>query len=85
MSAKFPSLVENDNNPLMITGHGLELYNSAVYVHQYAFEATLQLGASDIFEPSDDVAFRDMDVTIGLDVGTETFNTLIDLDDEVLP
>jgi hypothetical protein len=81
LSAKFPSLVENDNNPLMITGHGLELYNTAFYVHQYAFEATLQLGQSDIFEPSDDVAFRDMDVTIRLDVGTETFNTLIDLDD----
>lgn len=84
LSAKFPSLVENDNNPLMITGHGLELYNSAIYVHQYAFEATLQLGESDIFKPTDDVAFRDMDITIGLDVGTETFNTLIDLDDEPL-
>lgn len=84
LTARFPSLVENDNNPLMITGHGLELYNSAFYVHQYAFEATLQLGESDIFKPTDDVAFRDMDITIGLDVGTETFNTLIDLDDEPL-
>lgn len=85
LTAKFPSLVENDNNPLMITGHGMQEYSRAFYVHQYAFEATLQLGASDIFEPTDDVAFRDMDLTIGLDVGTETFNTLIDLDEEVLP
>jgi hypothetical protein len=81
---KFPSLVENTNNPLMITGHGLQAYNSAFYVHEYAFEATLQLGPSDIFAPREDVAFRDIDLTIGLDFGTETFNTLIDLDDEPL-
>ena len=34
--------------------------------------------------PTDDVAFRDIDLTLGLDVGTETFNTLIDLDNEPL-
>lgn len=85
LTAKFPSLVENNNNPLMITGHGTQAYNTGFYAHLYAFEATLQLGPSDIFVPSDDVAFRDMDITIGLDVGAETFNTLIDLDDEPLP
>jgi hypothetical protein len=84
LGVKFPSLVENSNNPLMLSGHGLQAYNTAFYAHQYAFEATLQLGPSDIFVPTDDVAFRDMDLTIGLDVGTETFNTLIDLDDEPL-
>lgn len=81
---KFPSLVENTNNPLMISAHGAQDYNTAFYVHQYAFEATLQLGPSDIFVPADDVAFRDIDLTMGLSVGTETFNTLIDLDDEPL-
>lgn len=85
LAVKFPSLVENKNNPLMITGHGFQAYSSAYYVHQYAFEATLQLGESDIFVPADDVAFRDIDLTAGLDIGTETFNTLIDLDDEPLP
>ncbi len=85
LTAKFPSLVENSNNPLMLSSHGFQDYNGAVYVHQYTFEATLQLGPSDIFEPDDDVAFRDMDLTIGLDVGTETFNTLIDLDEVPLP
>jgi hypothetical protein len=85
LTAKFPSLVENDNNPLMLSSHGFQDYTGAVYVHQYAFEATLQLGPTDIFEPDDDVAFRDIDLTIGMDVGTETFNTLIDLDDEILP
>jgi len=84
LSVRFPSLVEGTNNPLMITGHGLQAYNTAFYVHQYAFEATLQLGQSDIFVPSDDVAFRDIDVTMGLDFGTQTIETLIDLDDEPL-
>ena len=81
---RFPSLVENSNNPLMLTGHGLQAYNTAFYVHRYVFESTLQLGHSDIFTPSDDVAFRDIDLTIGLDVGTETFNTMINLDDDPL-
>jgi len=81
---RFPSLVENTNNPLMLTGAGPQAYNGAVYAHQYSFEATLQLGPSDTFNPQDDVAFRDIDLTMGLDVGTETFNTLIHLDDSQL-
>lgn len=84
LTAKFPSLVENTNNPLMINGHGFQAYNTAFYVHQYSFEATLQMGPSDTFIPSDDVAFRDIDLTMGLDTGSETFTTAIDLDDEQL-
>lgn len=84
LGVRFPSLVENDNNPLMITGHGAQAYNSAFYVHQYAFEATLQLGPSDIFVPRGDVAFRDLEFTTGLQVGTETFDTFVDLDEEPL-
>lgn len=83
--AKFPSLVENTNNPLMISSHGLQAYTTAFYVHQYNFEATLQLGVSDAFVPDEDVAFRDISLTIGSTVGTETFDTEIDLDDEPLP
>lgn len=82
VGVKFPSLVENNNNPLMITGHGAQAYNTAFYAHQYAFEATLQMGETDIFRPTDDVAFRDIDLEMGLDIGTETFDTLIDLDDQ---
>jgi len=86
---RFPSLVENSNNPLMLTGHGLQAYSTAFYAHQYVYESTIQLGQSDVFVPADDVAFRCIDMTMGLDIGTETFNTLIDLDDqpyqEVIP
>lgn len=81
---RFPSLVENSNNPLMITGHGVQDYNSAFYVHRYDFEATIQLGPSDIFTPDDDVAFRDITLTDQLDVGSEPVETKINLDDEPL-
>lgn len=84
LAVKFPSLVENNNNPLMLTGHGIQAYNKAFYAHQFSFESTIQLGPSDVFVPSNDVAFRDMAITMGLDVGTETFDTLIDLDDTPL-
>lgn len=82
LTAKFPSLVENDNNPLMLTGHGLQAYNTAYYAHQYAFEATIQLGPSDIYVPDDDVAFRDIDLDMTFDVGTGEITTAINLDDE---
>lgn len=84
LGVRFPSLVENSNNPLMISGHGFQAYNSAFYAHQYTFEATLQLGESDIYVPGDDVAFRDIDLTTGLDIGTATFDTSINLDDDPL-
>lgn len=84
LGVKFPSLVENDNNPLMLTGHGIQAYNKAFYAHQYGFEVTLQLGPTDIFVPTDDVAFRDINLTMGSDLGNETFDTLIDLDDNPL-
>lgn len=81
---KFPSLVENTNNPLMITGHGVQFFQGAYYVHEYTFEATIQLGPSDIFKPEEDVAFRDIDLTMGLSTGNETFDSEIDLDDQPL-
>lgn len=84
LTAKFPSLVENNNNPLMITGHGFQFYNSAFYVHQYAFEATLQMGDTDTFKPTDDVAFRDIELDMSFDVGTGAIESDIDLDDEPL-
>lgn len=84
LTAKFPSLVENKNNPLMLVNHGYQLYNGAYYVHQYTFEATLQLGPSDIYQPSDDVAFRDIDLDMLVDNAIDPMETLIDLDDKPL-
>jgi len=86
LTCKFPSLVENSNNPLMLTGHGFHDYNTAVYVHQYSFEATLQLGPSDIYQPNDDVAFRDISLDMFFQHGTgiDPYEAEINLDDEPL-
>lgn len=84
LTCRFPSLVENDNNPLMVTGHGFQFYNTAIYIHQYSFEATLQMGESDIFVPDVDVAFRDVDLSMAFSHGNGVLTTEIDLDDEML-
>jgi len=71
-------------NPLQFSDHGFHDYNAAVYVHRYTFEETLQMTFEDTVGVDPDVAFRDISLTMGLDVGTETFTTEIDLDDEPL-
>lgn len=86
LTYKFPSLVENSNNPLMLIGHGTQGYNSAYYVHRYDFEATLQLGISDIYQPADHVALRDISLsdTLSPGSGEDPITAEIDLDDEIL-
>lgn len=84
--AKFDTLLACGlDNPLQFNNHGFQAYNTSFYVHQYTFEATIQMAFEDTVGPDEDVAFRDIALTMGLDVGTETFDTLIDLDDEPLP
>lgn len=82
LTARFDSLVEGSNNPLMITGHGLHDYSGAFYVHQYAFECTMQMGESDIYQPINDVAFRDISLTQFSNIGTGQIETQINLDEE---
>jgi len=79
-------LAEGVQNPLQFTGHGFQAYNTAIYVHRYDFEALEQLTQDDIFNPTDDVAFRDISVKSILDIDTqvETIETEIDLDEEPL-
>ena len=84
LAKRFPSLVEGTNNPLMLVRHGTQAYSTAFYAHQYTFEAVLTLGPDDIFTPTDDVAFRDVDLDMGLDIGSGTIDSEIDLDDEPL-
>lgn len=85
LQSRLPSLVENSNNPIQLSGHGMQAYNSAYYVHRYAFEAVLQLGESDVYVPTDDVAFRDISMTMAVDIGTGVMTSEIDLDEEPLP
>lgn len=83
--ARFDSLLSAKFvNPLQFSDHGFHDYNGAFYVHRFAFEETLQMTFEDTVGADPDVAFRDISMTMGLDVGTETFTTDIDLDDEPL-
>lgn len=82
---KFDSLMNTGKlNPLQFLEHGFDAYNTAFYVHRFTFEMTIQMSGGDVFIPNESVAFRDIGLITGLDLGTETFTTEIDLDDEPL-
>jgi len=71
-------------NPVVFTDHGFVAYNAAFYVHSYAFQATADITFEDTIGYDDDVAFRDISLTMGVDVGTEVMTADIDLDDVLL-
>ena len=75
------------------TGHGVFAYadatgkNKAIYAHEITFEQLAQLTRIDTVGPDDNVAMRDIDYTLTVDLGTEvdTLDAAIDLDEEPLP
>jgi len=70
---------------LTFVNHGIQGFNAAFYVHQYTFEQVADLTFADTIGYSDDVAFRDLSISLGLSTGTETLISNINLDDEALP
>lgn len=54
------------------------------YVHAYGFEQVAQLTMGDTVGNDEHVAFRDIDLSIGNDVGDAVVESAIDLDDEPL-
>lgn len=67
------------------TGHGPEGgVNEAVYVHEYGFEQIALIGLGDTVMNEEHVAFRDIALTIGNDVGASTATAAIDLDEQPL-
>lgn len=72
-------------NPLQFVAHGFQAYNTAFYIHQYSFEQVADLLFEDTVGPDEDVAFRDITLNMGLDIGTAILTADIDLDDEPLP
>ena len=82
---KFDSLLDSGQyNALMFNEHGFHGYNTAFYIHRYTFEMTLLMSIDDTVGADEDVAFRDIFITQGHDVGTGIITTDIDLDDEPL-
>ena len=72
-------------NPLQFLSHGFSFYNKAFYIHQYSFEQVADLYFEDTVGFDEDVAFRDIDLSMGLNVGTGQLTADIDLDEEQLP
>lgn len=72
-------------NPLQFTSAGFQGYNGATYVHRFSFEQMADLLFEDTVGYSEDVAFRDIDFSMTLDVGTQVdaLTADINLDDEI--
>lgn len=73
-----------------LTGHGVLAYldagdkNKAIYVHELTFEQLVQLTKADMAAPVEDVAMRDVALTLSTSLGTTTLSADIDLDEEPL-
>jgi len=63
--------------------HGFQGYNGAYYVHGFNFESVAVLTFEDSIGYDDDVAFRDIDVSMLLDFGTQedALTASVDLDE----
>ncbi len=68
-------------SPLVFVGHDTIYYDGAVYAHGFDFSAVADLTFADTIGYSDDVAFRDIRLDMGVDTGTEIATADIDLDD----
>lgn len=83
--SKFDSgLYSGKLGTVVFTGHGVYRYDSALYIHSFDFQQTVDLTFEDTVGPDLDVAFRDIALTIDPDLGTTTITANIDLDDTPL-
>ena len=78
-------LAVGEYNPLHFLAHGFTSYSSAFYIHQYTFEQVADITFPDTVGFDEDVAFRDISLTMGVDVGSGQLTADIDLDQEPLP
>lgn len=68
----FPSgLYAANKNALQFVSHGTEQYNGSYYIHGYNFEQVLDLQFEDSYGYSDDVALREIDLSMATDVDTQ--------------
>lgn len=58
-------------NPITFVGHGVFAYDTAFYAHLYQFESVADITFDDTVGYSEDVAFRDIDLTVFPDVGNQ--------------
>lgn len=85
--SKFDSgLYVGAQNPVVFSDHGFLAYDTAFYVHSYAFQAVADLTFDDTIMYDDNVALRNIDTNIFLDVGTgeDPIEANVDLDNTAL-
>lgn len=66
---------------LIYVGDGIEIYNTAIYVHRFEFQLLSDITIADTVEPDFNVAFRDLNVTMSTNLGSENLLADINLDD----
>ena len=85
LGAKFPSLLTEESwAGVTFEGHKFELYNEAIYVHNFEFQTVKDITFNDTSLYSDiSVAFRDIDIDyLSVDGDNTIMQSSIDLDDE---
>lgn len=81
---KFPTGLYCDaNNPLQFVSHDFTAYNTAYYIHEYNFQQVADLLFEDTVGYSEDVAFRDIALDLGPDIGTGSLIAEINLDEDL--
>jgi len=75
--------VGKQGNTQFVT-HGFAADGGAYYAHAYGFEQVVDITFEDTIGYSVDVAFRDVSVNMGVDIGTGVLTADIDLDTEPL-
>lgn len=82
---KAPSgLSDTGNMGVTFNDHGFLSYDTATYVHEFRFQLLSNITQNDTIAPDFNVAFRDIDLTIGTNLGPEKLTATIDLDDDPL-
>lgn len=83
LGAKFSSgFFANQKWLVTALGHSFQFYNTAFYIHEFAFEMLAQVLFEDSIGRPFDVAFRDINLTMTPDnVGVEPLTATIDLDE----
>ncbi len=79
----FDSGVTGEDFRNIMTGQGIAHYDTAIYVHVYNFETSMDIFEADAVIPSNTRAFRDIEYTHNIS-DTEALTANIDLDEEPL-
>ena len=76
-------LAAEDDTGVRFVAHGEQQeYNTAYYIHEFQFQMLTSIYREDTIDDSNDVAFRDIDLSITTDLGTGELTASIDLDDK---